>query len=184
MYKKKLKKYNLPKLIQLNSFNDKRGKLSRIFCINEFKKKGINFPIKQINHVIVNKKGTIKGMHFQRQPFSEIKIVNVIKGKIFDIVIDVRKNSKNFLNHKSFILSSKENKSLLIPKGFAHGFQTLSDNCEIIYCHSEFYKSNKELSINPFDPKVGIQWPIKVSNISSKDRKTKFIYNDFKGIVI
>ena len=152
--------------------------------INEFAKKGFNFSIKQINHVVVNKKGTIKGMHFQVPPYSEIKVVNVIKGKIFDILIDVRKDSKNFLNWKSFILNSKENKSLLVPQGFAHGFQTLNDNCEIIYCHSELYKSTKELSINPFDPIVDISWPIKVSNISLKDKKTNFIYNDFKGIVI
>lgn len=178
------KKFELPKLIKLNNFKDKRGKLARIFCVNEFKKKGLNFSVKQINHVVVNKKGTIKGMHFQLQPFSEIKIVNVIKGKIFDVVIDVRKNSKNFLSYKKFILSSDENKCLLIPKGFAHGFQTLNDNCEIIYGHSKIYKSSKELSINPFDPRVGIKWPIAVSIVSSKDKKTKFIYNDFKGIVI
>ena len=97
------KKFELPKLIKLNNFKDKRGKLARIFCVNEFKKKGLNFSVKQINHVVVNKKGTIKGMHFQLQPFSEIKIVNVIKGKIFDVVIDVRKNSKNFLSYKKFI---------------------------------------------------------------------------------
>ena len=178
------KKFDLPKLISLNNFKDKRGSLARIFCTNEFTKKGINISIKQINHVIVKKKGTIKGMHFQLQPFSEMKIVKVIRGKIFDVVIDVRKNTKNFLSYKKFTLDSNENKWLIIPKGFAHGFQTLNDKCEIIYAHSEIYKLSKELSINPFDPKVGIKWPIALSTISSKDKKTKFIYNDFKGIVI
>jgi len=178
------KKLDLPKLIKLNNFKDERGRLARIFCANEFNKKGFNFSVKQINHVVVKKRGTIKGMHFQLQPFSEIKIVNVIKGKIFDVVVDVRKNSKNFLSYKKFILNSDENKCLLIPKGFAHGFQTLNDKCEIIYGHSEIYKSSKELSINPFDPRIGIKWPIAVFTVSSKDKQTKFIYNDFKGIVI
>ena len=181
---KKFNKYDKPKLIKLKNFVDKRGKFSRIFCINEFAKKDFDFPIKQINHVVVKKKATIKGMHLQIQPFSEIKIVNVVKGKIIDVVIDVRKNSKNFLKYKSFILNAKENICLCLPKGFAHGFQTLVDNCEIIYCHSEIYKSEKELSINPFDPKINIEWPIKVSNISYKDKKTKFISSDFRGIVI
>ena len=125
------KKFDLPKLISLNNFKDKRGSLARIFCTNEFTKKGINISIKQINHVIVKKKGTIKGMHFQLQPFSEMKIVKVIRGKIFDVVIDVRKNTKNFLSYKKFTLDSNENKCLIIPKGFAHGFQTLNDKCEI-----------------------------------------------------
>ena len=183
-FKKNLKTGKQPKLIGLSSFKDRRGKLSRLFCFKELTRKGFSFFIRQINHVVVNKKGTIKGMHFQVHPFSEDKIVNVIKGKIFDVVIDVRKNSKNFLKYKTFVINSKENKCLLIPKGFAHGFQTLSDDCEIIYCHSNFYKSTKELSINPFDPSINIHWPIKLSNISLKDKKTKFIYNDFKGIVI
>ena len=107
------KKFDLPKLISLNNFKDKRGSLARIFCTNEFTKKGINISIKQINHVIVKKKGTIKGMHFQLQPFSEMKIVKVIRGKIFDVVIDVRKNTKNFLSYKKFTLDSNENKCLI-----------------------------------------------------------------------
>jgi dTDP-4-dehydrorhamnose 3,5-epimerase len=181
---KKINKYHFPKLINLSKYKDKRGNLSRVFCYEEFCKKGIDFTIKQINHVAVSKKGTIKGMHLQIKPFAEIKTVNVIRGEIIDIIIDVRKNSKNFLDYQSHILNSKENKCLFIPKGFAHGFQTLSNDCEIIYSHSEVYKPNKELSINPFDTKIGIKWPIKVSNISSKDKNTKFIYNDFKGILI
>ena len=177
-------KFSSSKLIKLNNFKDKRGKLSRIFCNYEFKKYELDFDIKQVNHVSVIKKGTIKGMHIQIKPFTEIKTINVIKGKIFDVIIDVRKNSKNFLKYQKFILDSKENNCLLIPKGFAHGFQTLCNNCEIIYCHSEIYKPNKEFSINPLDTLINIKWPIKISNISSKDKKTKFIYNDFKGIII
>ena len=184
MMKSKLKKLEGPKLIRLNQFKDVRGGLARVFCMNAFLSKKIEFNVKQVNHVCVIKKGTIKGMHFQIKPYAEIKSINLIKGKIIDVIIDIRKNSKNFLKTKTFILDSKENKTLVIPKGLAHGFQTLTDNCEIIYCHSEDYNNEKERSINPFDSKINIKWPIKISNISSKDKETNFISNDFKGYII
>jgi len=173
-----------PKLITLKKFKDSRGSLSRIFCINQTFKKGFDISLKQINFVNVKRKATIKGMHMQLPPYTEVKTVSVIKGKIFDVILDLRKGSKNFLKWKSYIMSSNQNKSLIIPKGFAHGFQTLTDECEILYCHSEIYKSKNEISINPFDTSVKIKWPIKVSNISIKDKKAKYIFNDFKGIVI
>lgn len=169
------KKLPNAKKISLKKFKDNRGSLTRLFCIKELDKLNINFNIKQINHVNVKKKGTIKGMHYQIKPFEENKIVKLVSGNIFDIVIDVRKNSKNFLKYKTFFLSSKENKILFIPKGFAHGFQTLTDNCEIIYMHSEYYKPIFEKSINPLDPKISIKWPLKISLISNKDKLIKFI---------
>ena len=181
---KYLKKIKNQKIFNLNNFEDFRGKLKRIFCINELSKKNLNFTVKQINHVIVKKKGTIKGMHIQLPPYSEIKLVKIIKGKIFDVIIDLRKNSKSFLKYKSFILDSSKDNLLFIPKGFAHGFQTLTSNSEIIYCHSEVYNPKKEFSINPLDKKINIKWPKKISSISLKDLNTKFIYDDFDGIVI
>ena len=114
----------------------------------------------------------------------EIKLVYLIKGKIFDAVVDVRKNSKDFLIPKTYILNSTDKSCLLIPKGYGHSFQTLTDNCEILYCHSEVYKPQKEISLNPLDPSINIRWPLKLSKISSKDKKTKFISSNFKGILI
>jgi dTDP-4-dehydrorhamnose 3,5-epimerase len=179
-----MSKIKNPRIIRLTNFKDFRGKLSRIFCTESLKKKNLSFNIKQINHVLVKKKATIKGMHIQLQPFNEIKLVKVIKGKIFDVVLDLRKNSKNFLKYKVFTLDSSTNNLLIIPKGFAHGFQSLTNNCEIIYCHSEIYNPKKELSINPLDPNISINWPLKKPIISSKDLNSKYIYDDFKGIVI
>ena len=101
-----MSKIKNPRIIRLTNFKDFRGKLSRIFCTESLKKKNLSFNIKQINHVLVKKKATIKGMHIQLQPFNEIKLVKVIKGKIFDVVLDLRKNSKNFLKYKVFILDS------------------------------------------------------------------------------
>ena len=179
-----MSKIKNPRIIRLTNFKDFRGKLSRVFCTESLKKKNLSFNIKQINHVLVKKKATIKGMHIQLQPFNEIKLVKVIKGKIFDVVLDLRKNSKNFLKYKVFILDSSSNNLLIIPKGFAHGFQSLTNNCEIIYCHSETYNPKKELSINPLDPNISINWPLKKPIISSKDLNSQYIYDDFKGIVI
>jgi len=179
-----MSKIKNPRIIRLTNFKDFRGKLSRVFCTESLKKKKLLFNIKQINHVLVKKKATIKGMHIQLQPFNEIKLVKVIKGKIFDVVLDLRKNSKNFLKYKVFILDSSTDNLLIIPKGFAHGFQSLTNNCEIIYCHSETYNPKKELSINPLDPNISINWPLKKPIISSKDLNSQYIYDDFKGIVI
>ena len=179
-----MSKIKNPRIIRLTNFKDFRGKLSRVFCTESLKKKKLLFNIKQINHVLVKKKATIKGMHIQLQPFNEIKLVKVIKGKIFDVVLDLRKNSKNFLKYKVFILDSSTNNLLIIPKGFAHGFESLTNNCEIIYCHSETYNPKKELSINPLDPNISINWPLKKPIISSKDLNSQYIYDDFKGIVI
>jgi dTDP-4-dehydrorhamnose 3,5-epimerase len=179
-----MSKIKNPRIIRLTNFKDFRGKLSRVFCTESLKKKNLSFNIKQINHVLVKKKATIKGMHIQLQPFNEIKLVKVIKGKIFDVVLDLRKNSKNFLKYKVFILDSSIDNLLIIPKGFAHGFQSLTNNCEIIYCHSETYNPKEELSINPLDPNISINWPLKKPIISSKDLNSQYIYDDFKGIVI
>tara|TARA_B100000780_G_C21119467_1_gene453317 strand:+ start:1044 stop:1583 length:540 start_codon:yes stop_codon:yes gene_type:complete len=179
-----MSKIKNPRIIRLTNFKDFRGKLSRVFCTESLKKKNLSFNIKQINHVLVKKKATIKGMHIQLQPFNEIKLVKVIKGKIFDVVLDLRKNSKNFLKYKVFILDSSTDNLLIIPKGFAHGFQSLTNNCEIIYCHSETYNPKEELSINPLDPNISINWPLKKPIISSKDLNSQYIYDDFKGIVI
>ena len=117
-------------------------------------------------------------------PYSEVKIVKVIKGKIFDVLIDIRKDSKEFLKNKKFLLDSNKNDILIIPKGYAHGFQTLTDQCEIIYCHSEFFNVKKERSINPFDKYVNIKWPIQVTNVSIKDKSAKLITKTFKGYKI
>ena len=179
-----MSKIKNPRIIRLTNFKDFRGKLSRVFCTESLKKKNLSFNIKQINHVLVKKKATIKGMNIQLKPFNEIKLVKVIKGKIFDVVLDLRKNSKNFLKYKVFILDSSIDNLLIIPKGFAHGFQSLTNNCEIIYCHSETYNPKEELSINPLDPNISINWPLKKPIISSKDLNSQYIYDDFKGIVI
>ena len=171
-------------LIKLNKFKDNRGSFTRLFCQNEIKKILKNDRIVQVNHSITKKIGSIRGLHYQNQPFAEIKFVYCIKGKVFDVCLDVRYKSNTFLKLHSEILSEEDNKILFIPKGFAHGFQCLSRNSELIYFHTQFYSKKHELGVNVFDPKIKINWPKKISEISNKDKDLKFLDDSFNGIKI
>ena len=119
-------------VIQRNPIEDARGFLSRLYSNEEFSYAGASNPIAQINHSYTRMKGAIRGLHYQIPPFSETKIVNCIKGEIFDVAVDLRRDSSTFLHWHGEKLSASNNRSLLIPEGFAHGFQTLSENCELI----------------------------------------------------
>ena len=170
------------KVIERKKIEDARGSLSRLFCSNELNSAGWKNPIAQINFTYTKLKGTVRGMHFQNHPFAEDKLVTCIKGKIFDVAVDLRKDSKSFLKHESIILSKENNRSFLIPKGFAHGFQTLTDDVELIYFHSQYYTPQAESGINPNDQVLNIRWPEKITSISERDANHKNISNNFKGI--
>ena len=168
-------------IIEPNIFEDNRGSFSRIFCENELSSV-LDFNIKQINHSVTSKRGTIRGLHFQYEPNSEIKMIKCVKGSVFDVVVDIRRNSETFLKVFSIELSEFNNKIIFIPKGFAHGFQALEDNTELIYLHSSLYKPSNEGALNPVDRILDITWPEDISNISEKDRNHPFITDKFKGI--
>ncbi len=172
------------KIIKNNSFKDNRGSLARVFCNDFFSQLGWNKPIAQINYTSTKNKGTVKGMHYQIPPLSELKIVRCIKGKIFDVVVDLRKESKTFMKWHSEILTEDNGKCTMVLEGFAHGYQSLSDNCDIIYCHSAPYSKDHERAINPLDKLLGINWPIEISLISQKDKNIKMIDENFIGIDI
>ena len=168
-------------IIEPNIFEDNRGSFSRIFCENELSSV-LDFNIKQINHSVTSKSGTIRGLHFQYEPNSEIKMIKCVKGSVFDVVVDIRRNSETFLKVFSIELSELNNKIIFIPKGFAHGFQALEDDTELIYLHSSLYKPSNEGALNPVDRILDITWPEDISNISEKDRNHPFITDKFKGI--
>ena len=168
-------------IIEPNIFEDNRGSFSRIFCENELSSV-LDFNIKQINHSVTSKSGTIRGLHFQYEPNSEIKMIKCVKGSVFDVVVDIRRNSETFLKVFSIELTELNNKIIFIPKGFAHGFQALEDNTELIYLHSSLYKPSNEGALNPVDRILDITWPEDISNISEKDRNHPFITDKFKGI--
>ena len=169
-------------VIHLAPFSDERGWFARTYCENEFKEMGHSSKWVQMNHSYTAKKGTIRGMHFQVPPYKEIKMVRCIRGKVFDVIVDIRRNSQTFLQWFGVELSADAMNMLYIPAGFAHGFQAMNDDCELIYHHSEFYTPGAEGGIKYNDPAVGIRWPLEVSLISDRDLNHPVLNENFKGI--
>ena len=169
-------------VIEPEPFQDERGAFSRVYCEDEFKEIGLTKKIVQINYSSTTKKGAIRGMHFQLPPKAEIKIVKCIKGSILDVGIDLRKDSSTFLQWHGEILSANNIKMLIIPEGFAHGFQALEENIEMIYFVTEFYTPQYEGGVRFDDPKIKINWPLDVTEISKKDNEWPYIDDNFNGI--
>lgn len=168
--------------IDRHPIKDHRGEFSRLFCAEELAAIGFSKSIAQINQTETYNKGSVRGMHYQIPPHAEQKIVSCINGQIIDIVIDLRKNSKTFLHWHGEPLCSKTQSSLYIPEGFAHGFQTLTDNCQLLYIHSEYYAPESERVINPFDPALAISWPLEPTEMSERDRNAPLFDHAFNGI--
>lgn len=162
-------------IINKKPIKDPRGEFARMYCQDEFSSIGLSKPIVQINKSITLKPGTIRGMHFQSGVHAEDKIVSCIAGKVFDVAVDIRPESKTFLSWFGIELSAENNIALLIPKGFAHGFQSLEENSEIIYFVTNKYNSLAEDGIHPLDALVNIKWPLACSDMSDKDAKHPFI---------
>lgn len=149
---------------------DERGFFFRSWCVKEMSAYGLNTKIKQINSSFSLKKGTLRGLTYQTNPFPETKLIRCIKGKIFDVIIDLREESSTKNQWFGTILSGENYKMLYIPENFAHGFITLEDNTEINYFVTEFYHPEVEKGIRWDDPKFNIQWPIVPVVISDKDK--------------
>ncbi len=162
-------------IIKLEPIIDERGNFVRTFCKEELNKIGLSFNIVQINQSLTKKKGTIRGIHFQTEPKVEDKIIQCLRGKIYDIVIDLRKNSLTYGQWVGGELSEGNNKMFFIPKGFAHGFQTLTDNCEVQYFMSEFYSPKHSNGIRWDDSFLNIKWPIKNPSLSERDKNWPLI---------
>lgn len=168
--------------IDLKPFVDNRGWFSRYYSKEVFHEIGHTKEWVQMNHSASYKKGTIRGMHFQLSPFKEIKMVRCIAGAVFDVIIDIRSNSASFLQWFGVELSAENKRMLYIPEGFAHGFQCLTDDCELLYHHSEVYQPGAEAGVRFDDPSIGIKWPLPVFVISERDAAHPFINIDFKGV--
>lgn len=170
--------------IEQKPITDSRGFFSRFFCAEEFKEIGFQQPIAQMNHTLTKEKGAIRGMHYQNPPYTETKIVTCIQGEILDVAVDIRKGSPTFLQWHAEILSEKNQSSLYLPDGFAHGFQTLTENCELFYIHSSFYQQDAEGALNVLDEKLDIEWPLNITKISERDQNHPMIGSSFEGITI
>ncbi len=170
------------KLVARQRQVDSRGFLSRLFCAEELALAGWTVPVIQINHNCTATGGTVRGMHFQRPPHAEMKLVSCLRGEVWDVAVDVRTDSPTFLRWHAELLSADNGQALLIPEGFAHGFQALTDDAELLYCHSAAYSANAEASLNPLDPRLAIAWPLPIGELSDKDRSRPFVDQNFAGV--
>lgn len=168
--------------VERQRFGDHRGFLARLFCAEELEEVGWNKPIAQINHTFTAKQGSVRGMHFQRAPHAEMKLVTCIKGEVWDVAVDLRVGSPTYLNWHSERLSSENGYALLIPEGFAHGFQSLTDDVEMLYCHSAAYAPHAESGLRPNDPGLGITWPLAIHEMSKRDAEHALITPNFEGV--
>lgn len=170
------------KLIQRNPLGDSRGYLERMFCAEELGSLLADRLIVQINHTRTDKNGTVRGMHFQYPPHAQTKMVSCIVGEAFDVAVDIRPKSATYLRWHAEYLSAGNHRTLCIPEGFAHGVQTLTDGCELLYCDTATYQPEFEGGLNPLDPRIDIRWPLPVANLSPRDGAREWITRDFVGV--
>ena len=156
-------------LIDIEPIEDSRGFFARGWCQKEFDAHGLDPAIRQTNISFSPQTGTLRGLHYQCEPHAEAKTIRCIQGAIFDVAVDMRESSPNYLHWVGHKLSADNHKSLYIPKGFAHGYQTLQPNTEVLYSTSEFYSAEAEVGIRYDDSALAIRWPEPVQVISEKD---------------
>lgn len=168
--------------IRRKPIGDDRGSLERLFCQDNLAVAGWYKPIAQINLTRTAACGTVRGMHYQRPPHAEMKLVTCLRGEVFDVIVDLRQGSNTFLHWHSVHLSAQEPVSVLIPEGCAHGFQTLVDDVELLYCHSAPYHAAAEAGLRPTDPALDIRWPLPVSTLSARDAAHPLLDDYFSGI--
>ncbi len=161
---------------------DSRGFFERLFCVEELQAVFGERRVVQINHTLTESKGTVRGMHFQYAPHAEMKLVTCLRGAVFDVAVDLRAGSPTFLQWHAELLSADNHRTFAIPEGFAHGFQTLTDDCEMLYLHTAAYAPDDESGLNPQDAKLAIPWPLPVTEMSQRDAGHSPISPDFEGV--
>ncbi|KHD05766.1 dTDP-4-dehydrorhamnose 3,5-epimerase [Candidatus Thiomargarita nelsonii] len=156
--------------IELEGKGDERGFFARFFCKKEFEQLSLATDFVQINNSLSAKKGTLRGMHYQLPPASEVKLIRCIQGALYDAIIDIRPDSPTYRQWFGVELTSNNRKMLYVPQGFAHGFITLEDNTELLYLVSSYYEPQAERGIRYNDPLFAIDWPVEPVVVSDKDR--------------
>ncbi|MDB6021436.1 MAG: dTDP-4-dehydrorhamnose 3,5-epimerase [Pedosphaera sp.] len=157
-------------LIELELREDERGFLARTYCEQEFAAQGLNTHWPQCNLTLTKKRGMIRGLHYQADPKPEIKLIRCSAGAIFDVLVDVRRDSPTFGRWEGFELTDANHRMLYVPGGFAHGFQCIADNCEVFYQMSEVYIPELARGIRWNDPAINIQWPLASPTLSDRDK--------------
>ncbi len=170
------------KIVERQRIGDSRGFLSRLLCTEELAAVGWMKPVVQINHTYTARQGTVRGMHFQRAPHAEMKLVSCLRGAVWDVAVDLRSGSATFLHWHAEQLSAENNRAMLIPEGFAHGFQALTDDVELLYCHSAAYTPDAEAGLNPLDARLAIAWPLPITELSARDAAHPLICEESEGV--
>lgn len=169
-------------VLQRHPIGDRRGYFERLFCGDELAAWLGDRAVRQINRTTTDAAGTVRGLHFQHIPCAEAKLVSCLQGEVFDVAVDLRRHSPTFLQWHGEVLSGDNHRSLLIPEGFAHGFQTLVGGCELLYVHTAPHTPAAEGGVHPGDPRLGIAWPLPVSGLSPRDAGQPWLTEAFTGL--
>jgi dTDP-4-dehydrorhamnose 3,5-epimerase len=169
-------------LVERQRIEDSRGFFSRVFCADELSEVGFKLPVAQINQTLTRRRGAVRGMHFQHPPAAEDKLVSCLRGEVFDVAVDLRRGSSTFLQWHAETLSAENGRALFIPQGFAHGFQTLTEDCMLLYLHSRPFASEAEGALNARDPVLDVRWPLDITEMSERDARHPYLTQMFTGI--
>lgn len=170
------------RVIERQPISDDRGFFERIFCQETIGSLLGGKTIRQVNRTLTQRKGAVRGLHFQYPPYAEIKIVSCLRGQVWDVAVDLRRESPTFLKHHAVLLTEDNGLSYVIPEGFAHGFQTLTSDCEMLYFHTTDYDPTAEGALNAVDPLLSIPWPEPISERSERDMGHSMLAGNFKGL--
>ena len=168
--------------IEVSPNADARGSFTRLYCASTFDEVVPGLRFVQVNHSVTRKRGTVRGLHFQRAPALESKLIRCLRGRVFDVAVDLRAGSPTFARWHAVELREDEPRQLLMPPGCAHGFQTLADGCELLYQHSAPYRPAFEDGVRHDDPRLAVVWPEQVTEVSPRDLGFPSIDGKFAGL--
>jgi dTDP-4-dehydrorhamnose 3,5-epimerase len=169
-------------ILQSKLIRDDRGYFIRLFCSDSLRKAGLESRFNQINCSLTLKAGCIRGLHYQVAPMAETKVVRCVRGRVWDVMVDLRKNSPSFLKWQGIELSEHEDTMVYVPAGFAHGIQALENESQIVYASSVPYSPQYEKGIRFSDPLIAVQWPILPQGLSDKDSNLPLLEKNFSGV--
>ncbi len=169
-------------LVDTRVLEDERGAFSRLYCERELASVLRQRHIVQVNRSLTRKSGAIRGMHFQHAPHAEMKLIRCLRGRVWDVAVDIRAGSPTFLHWHAEELTPNNGRMMVVPEGCAHGFQVLEDDSELLYLHTAFYEPSAEAGLLFDDPRLAIKWPLPVTELSRRDREHAPIAGDFAGI--
>jgi dTDP-4-dehydrorhamnose 3,5-epimerase len=172
------------KVLKRKRLGDDRGYLTRLFDAEDLVEIGWPGAVAQVNETGTTVRGTVRGFHYQSPPFTEDKLITVLRGAVLDIAVDIRKGSPTFLRHHAVELTAESDLSYLLPQGFAHGYQALTSDVRMVYIHSAPYRAEAEAGLNIGDPRLGIAWPLPVTNLSARDQGFAMIGDHFEGVTL